>query len=92
MVQGRCQHLTLGRPAMRALDSTRAVRSWCAAHGAQHRAQRVLHGQPPALEHVGVDLCGAHIRMPELFLHRADIRPALEKMGGEGVALIPISE
>ena len=86
MVHGICQPLTASRPATSTLDSIGPGSRWCfAAGGSQYRAQRAPHGQPAPLQDVGINLRSAHIGVPELFLHGADIRPTLEKMGGERV-------
>src|SRR5512143_2929769 len=36
--------------------------------------------------HVGVNLCRRDVGVAEHLLHRAEVRPALEKVGGERVA------
>lgn len=56
------------------------------ARGGQCLAQRALHGATTPLQHVGVALRGAHVRMPQLVLHRANVRAPFQKVGGEGVA------
>ncbi len=38
------------------------------------------------LTHMRVVLCGGEIGMTEKFLHRAEVRAAVEQMSGEGVA------
>lgn len=38
------------------------------------------------LEHMGVDHGGAHVRVPQQFLHRADVRARLQQMRREGMA------
>jgi hypothetical protein len=40
---------------------------------------------------VGVDHRGGHIVVPEQLLNGADIGAALQQVGGEGMAVMPIS-
>ena len=73
-------------------------------HGApsrRHRRTGRSHAQivqetrdtlPPLLYDVGVDHRGGHIRVPEQVLNGPNIRPALQQMDGEGMALIPRAE
>jgi len=46
----------------------------------QHPRQRAAHGQSAPLKHMCVDLGRTHVRMTELVLDSADIRPALQQL------------
>lgn len=48
--------------------------------------QRAKYGKAAAVEHMGIDLRGLHIRMAEQFLHRADVLPGFEQMRGKRMA------
>lgn len=53
-------------------------------HGHEH-IERAYH--PSAdLERMGVDHGGAHVRVAQQFLHRADVGATLQEVGGETVA------
>src|SRR5690606_21035145 len=48
--------------------------------------QRTEHTERAAVEHVGVDLRGGDVLVPEQLLDGADVVAVLEQVGGEGVA------
>ena len=48
-------------------------------------AQRALHPGKPLAQHMGIDLRGSHIRMPQQRLHGANVAATPEQLGGEGV-------
>ena len=48
-------------------------------------AQRALHPGKPLAQHMGIDLRGSHIRMPQQRLHGANVAATPEQLGDEGV-------
>lgn len=49
------------------------------------------HAAAAFVQHVGVNHGGRHVRVPEQFLHRADVVAAFQQVGGEGMAPMPIT-
>jgi hypothetical protein len=43
------------------------------------------HPLASSIQNMGVNHRGAHVLMPEQFLHRADVITRLQQMGGEGM-------
>src|SRR5262245_60327871 len=52
----------------------------------QHAVERAAHDASAATEHVRVDLGRAHVGVPKLLLHRANVSATLEQMRRERVA------
>lgn len=48
-------------------------------------AQRALHPGKTLAQHMGIDLRGSHIRMPQQRLHGTNVAAMPEQLGGEGV-------
>ena len=53
---------------------------------ALQRIQRAEHAAPSLVEHMRVNHGGAHIRMAEHLLHRANVLASLQQMRGKRVA------
>ena len=49
------------------------------------RVGGVEHATESLFAHMGVVLGGGEIRMAQQFLHRSEVSPTIEQMGGEGV-------
>jgi hypothetical protein len=47
-------------------------------------AQRALHSGKPLTQHMGIDLRGSHIRMPQQRLHGTNVATTPEQLGGKG--------
>src|SRR6266542_3437395 len=54
-------------------------------HALNSRSAGAPHSRRPPVEHVRVDLRGAHVAVPEELLDGSDIVPVLAQMGREGV-------
>src|SRR5690606_6840734 len=48
--------------------------------------QRAQHRKPPAVEHMGVDHGGLHVRVAEQLLNSANVLTCLQQMCGKGMA------
>jgi hypothetical protein len=54
----------------------------------QNRSQHIkwaFYAHTALLNHMGVNHCGGHILVPEQLLHRPDVVPGLEQVGGKAV-------
>ena len=67
-------------------DSCASELKWslveCVQHlfSPQNISKRTDHGIPAPIQHMGIDLCGANILVPQLFLYHAYIHAALQQM------------
>jgi len=57
----------------------------------KHAPERALYRRAPSIDHVRIDLGRAHIRMPQLLLHRADVGTPLQQVCPKRVAIMPNS-
>jgi len=63
----------------------RAARVLCNRDGLHSIVEGAAHSASAAPDDVSIDLGGADIGVAELLLHRADVGPAFEKVGGKGM-------
>lgn len=63
--------------------STLKIVLWHASHHANDRIQWAGRAPRSHFEYVGVNHCGADIRVAQQLLHRADVGASLQEVGGK---------
>ena len=77
--------LPFGRAKGRAACGAKTPRSWFLKDPKNNPLpiHRGPHRHPRPVQHMGIDHRRRHIAVPQQLLHRADIRPPFQKMGGK---------